>query len=313
MTIFWATLNQTAFLLLFVIMGYILSYGKFVPANTHGILSKLENYIFIPALVLGTFINNFSIEKISTAGEVFLGSFLLEIIVIPISLLLVKIFSKDKYEQQIVLYGLCFANFAYMGNAVVSALFPEIFMEYLIFILPLWIFIYLWAVPTLLMGEDTEKQSLGKRMKSIVNPMFICMMIGMVIGLVQIPVPGFVASAITTAGNCMSPIAMLITGMTIAQSKVGDILKIKSVYISTFLRLLVFPLCFLAVLSIIPIPETLAICALCSLAMPLGLNTIIIPSAYGKDTSLAAGMALVSHVLSCLTIPVIFMLFEKII
>ena len=44
--------------------------------------------------------------------------------------------------------------------------------------------------------------------------------------------------------------------------------------------------------------------------MPLGLNTIVVPAAYGKDTSVAAGMALVSHLLSCITIPVIFMLYE---
>lgn len=40
--------------------------------------------------------------------------------------------------------------------------------------------------------------------------------------------------------------------------------------------------------------------------MPLGLNTIVIPSAYGKDTSVAAGMAVISHLLAVVTIPVIF-------
>jgi predicted permease len=42
--------------------------------------------------------------------------------------------------------------------------------------------------------------------------------------------------------------------------------------------------------------------------MPLGLNTVVIPSAYDKDTSDAAGLALVSHILACITIPVIFSL-----
>jgi len=63
-------------------------------------------------------------------------------------------------------------------------------------------------------------------------------------------------------------------------------------------------------MMLIPMPETFAVCALCSLAMPLGLNTIIIPSAYGKDTRVASGMALVSHILSCITIPVIFLLYN---
>ena len=39
------------------------------------------------------------------------------------------------------------------------------------------------------------------------------------------------------------------------------------------------------------------ICRVDSLAMPLGLSTLVIPSGYGKDTSVAAGMAIVSHLL----------------
>jgi predicted permease len=46
--------------------------------------------------------------------------------------------------------------------------------------------------------------------------------------------------------------------------------------------------------------------------MPLGLNSVVIPGAYGLDTSAAAGMALISHVLSCISIPAIFMLFDMI-
>ena len=60
----------------------------------------------------------------------------------------------------------------------------------------------------------------------------------------------------------------------------------------------------------VPLPSVFATCALCSLAMPLGLNTIIVSSALGKDTRIPASMALVSHVLACVTIPVIFLLFE---
>lgn len=313
MTTFWTTLNQTAFLFSFIVLGYILSRRKLVPDNTQAVLSKLENFIFIPALVLGTFISNFSVEKISTAWEMFGGSFLLEVIVIPLSVLCVRVCSKDKYEQNIFLYGLCFSNFGFMGNAVVSALFPDIFMEYLIFTLPLWTLIYLWGVPVLLMEDGSGKKSVSKRMKNFVNPMFVCMLLGMLIGLLNIPVPAFASSAISAAGSCMSPIAMLLTGMTIAQSRLGEILKIRSIYKVTVLRLVVFPLIFLGALTMISVSETFAICAVCALAMPLGLNTIIIPSAYGKDTRVASGMALVSHVLSCITIPVIFLIFEKII
>ena len=310
MTVFSATLNQTAFLFLFIVAGYILYRWKFVHGNAQAVLSKLENTFFIPALVLGTFIENFTTQTITEAWKLLLGSFMLALIAIGLSLLCVRFCSKDKYERNIYTYGLCFSNFGFMGNAVVNALFPDIFLEYLIFTLPLWILIYLWGVPVLLMGDSTEKQTLAQRAKSFVNPMFVCMLLGILIGLLKIPVPKFVSSAVSTAGSCMSPIAMLLTGMTIAKFNLREVLKIKGVYLVTILRLIVFPLLFLAAMFVFPMPETFATCAVCSLAMPLGLNTIIIPSALGRDTKVASGMALASHILSCLTIPAIFMLFQ---
>ena len=310
MSVLIATLNQTAFLFLFIVLGFVLSRWKFIPDNAQAVLSKLENYIFIPALVLGTFIGNFTAEKLTVAWELLLGSLALAAVAIAASLLCVRFCSKDKYERSIYTYGLCFSNFGFMGNAVVSALFPDIFMEYLIFTLPLWTLIYLWGVPVLLLGDSSGRQTLKQRLKSFVNPMFVCTLLGMVIGIAGIPVPQFVSSAVSAAGSCMSPLAMLLTGMTIAQFDLKEVLKIKSVYLVSALRLVLFPLLFLGVMFFIPLPETFATCAICSLAMPLGLNTIIIPSALGRDTKVASGMALVSHILCCVTIPVVFMLFN---
>lgn len=312
MSVFTATLNQTAFLFSFIVLGYILSRWKFIPDNSQAVLSKLENYVFIPALVLGTFMGNFTAEKITSTWVMLLQSLGLGLIAIVLAHLFVRICSKDRYERNIYTYGLCFSNFGFMGNAVVSALFPDVFLEYLVFTLPLWSLIYLWGVPTLLIGNDGTKQTWKSRFKSFLNPMFICTLIGMGIGLLNIPIPQFVDSVVSAAGNCMSPVAMLLTGMTIAQFDLKAVLGIKGVYVATALRLVVFPLLFLGAMMLIPFPETFAICAMCSLAMPLGLNTIIIPSAMGKDTKVASGMALVSHVLSCVTIPVFLWLFDRI-
>ena len=304
MAVFSATLNQTALMFLFIAAGYILAKGKFIPDNAHTVLSKLESTLLIPALVMGTFINNFTAEKLASAGVLLLQSILLLAITTALTLFCVRFCSKDPYARNLYTYGLCFSNFSFVGNAVINALYPDIFMEYLLFTLPLWTLIYLWGVPVLLMGGE-GKQTLAQRAKS-----FIGMLLGMLIGLTKFPVPQFFGSAVTALGHCMSPVAMLLTGMTIAHYDLRDILKLKSVYWVTFLRLVVYPLLFLVALYLVPMPKTFAICALCALAMPLGLSTIIIPSALGKDTRVAASMALVSHILACITIPVLFMLFD---
>ena len=309
MTLITALLNQMEFLVLLIVIGYMLVRFRLISDTAPTILSKLETVLFIPALVMGTFISNFTVEKLSISKTLIVGSLIFEAVVILISHLIVYPTIKDRHLRNISLYGLCFANFGYVGNAVVSAVFPDMFLEYLIFTTPLQIGIYVWASPSLLIGGET-KISLKKRFYNFVNPMFIGMVIGMVIGLCQAPVPKFLDSLVTSLGNCMSPVAMLLTGMTIAKSKLGEILKSKTIYYMTFLRLIVYPLIFVGVVYFFDIPKTVELCILCAVAMPLGLNSIIIPGAYGKDTKDASGMALVSHVLSCITIPLIFMAYN---
>lgn len=319
MNVFLPTLSQMGFLLLLILIGYILVKTKVVPSEGAGILSKLENNVFIPALVLGTFLKDFTVESLSTSWQYVLCGAVTVGISAVLAVFIPKLCSKDKYIQKIYTYGLAFANFGFMGNAVVNALFPEVFANYLIFVIPFWILIYVWGVPYLLMPSDSEKKGILSGLKNLINPMFIAMLVGMVLGLLDAPLPEFifhvnesgaVKGVVGTLGDCMSPIAMVLTGMTIAKIDLKAAFTNLSIYAVSFVRLILFPLAAILVLMLLDLPAGVALCTVCALAMPLGLNTIVVPAAYGKDTSVAAGMALVSHLLSCITIPVIFMLYE---
>ncbi len=306
MNVFISTLNQLVFLFGFIIIGYILVKCKVLSENSSSVLSKLENTVFIPALVMSTFIENFTIEKISASWKLLVISFLLVFVAIPIAILTSKLVTKDKYIQKIYTYGLSFSNFGFMGNAVVSTVFPDVFFEYLIFTLPLWVLIYVWGVPRLLITDTAKKQTFKDSLKSFVNPMFIALIIGIVIGFIRIPLPRWIVSIIDVSGDCMSPIAMILTGIVVSSVSLKETFKNIKIYIVSIIRLIIIPLIFILIVPLFKMSETAYICALCSLAMPLGLNTIVIPSAYGKDTSVAAGMTVISHLLAVITIPIIF-------
>ena len=319
-------LNQMAFLFLLIIIGFVLVKLKVLSSSASAVLAKLENNVFIPALVLSTFMQQCTVEKLSASWKVVLVSAIILVVIIPLAIILSKLCVKNKYIQKIYTYGLCFSNFGFMGNAIVSALFPQIFFEYLIFTLPLWATIYIWGVPSLLMSNDDYsntnesreenqkskenkgKNSLKSRLKSFLNPMFIAMIIGAIIGVSGLKMPLFIDTLVSSCGNCMSPVAMLLTGITLSNTNLKKIFANWNIYIVSIIRLVIFPLIFIGLFQIIPMEKTIVTCAICSLAMPLGLNTIVIPSAYGKDTTIAAGMAVISHLLSIITIPLIFTL-----
>ena len=313
MEIFTTTLSQMAFLFSLIIVGYLMAKLKVVQEDASGVLAKMENFVFIPALVLVTFIDKFTLKSLSTMWKPLVISMIVLGIAIPLAMLAALLLSrKDRYIRNIYTYGLCFSNFGFMGNAIVSQLYPDYFFEYLIFTLPLWMGIYVWGAPSLLMSGSGQKMTFAQRCKSFWNPMFIAMVIGMIIGLSGVAVPGWISATLNSASGCMSPVAMLLTGITVASTDLKKTFTNLKIYLISAVRLLVFPAIAFAALYFIPMQESTLICVVCSLAMPLGLNTIVIPSAYGKDTTEAAGMAIVSHLLSCLTIPVVLLVLSKI-
>lgn len=321
MQLFGATLNQMAFLFSLIFIGFILVRSKILTKDAAAVLSKLENNVFIPALVIGTFMKNFTVEKLSSAGFLVLFACAALVIAVPVGIMLAHFLAKDAYMRRIYTYGLVFANFGFMGNAVVQAIYPEIFMEYLLFTLPSWALIYVWAVPVLLMADDGAQQTAADRLRAVINPMFIGIFIGIILGMSGIAQTavwqsGFLwlEKVIGVCGDCMSPVAMLLTGITVGAIDLKKTFRNGGIYIASLLRLIVIPACVLAFFALVRIPDrTAVICTVCLVSMPLGLNTVVVPSAYGRDTSAAAGMALVSHLLSCLTLPVVFMLLERIV
>jgi predicted permease len=309
MALFLSTLDQMGYLFSLILIGFFLVKAKIMPQSTAGILSKLENVLFVPALVLGTFMSSFTTENLKNYFYSVSVSTIIMFVMLPVAVFLPKLLVKDGYTRKIYTYGIEFANFGFMGNSVVAALFPDLFAEYLIYSLPLYILIYAWSVPFLLIPVEGEGSKLRSALKNLLNPMLAGVLIGILFGLFSVKLPSFAVRVIDICGSCMSPVAMLLTGMTVASADFKKLFGSVPVYILSIIRLIIIPLVFIGIFAVLPkgfLPQSTVICAMCALSMPLGLNTIVIPAAYGKDTTAATGMALISHTLSCVTIPLIF-------
>ncbi len=309
MSTFITTLSQISYLFLLIGAGFVVMKLCKLPDNATNVLSRLVTTLFMPALILTNFMENFTVSRLSSAWPYALAG----VIVVAISIAIAKgislLSARDKYRKNIHTYCLAFSNFGFMGTAVVSTLMPELFMSYLILCTPLWIVNYSWAVPALLMPSE---EKIGFRFKNLLNPLFIAMLIGIIIGMTRLPIPSFLDVSIDALSKCMSPSTMLLTGMCVAKIDIKRVLKIKSIYILSVLRLLAIPAIFLIVLLIHKFDYGVSLCVLAVLSMPLGLNSVVIPESHGQDTSEASGMAIVSHLASALTIPLMFTLFELI-
>ena len=309
---FKATLTPMLVLFLCIVIGFILKKKSIAPDNTASVLSKIENFVLVPALTINTFMNYCTVQSIRAEYKLVLYCLLVLAIAICIAVPLSKVFVKnDAYKRNIYIYALTFGNFGFMGNAIVLQIFGgEMLYKYMLFTLPLNVAVYTWGV-VILIPKSAGKQSV---FKNLLNPPFFSIVIGAILGLTGATayIPEFLSTTITNLSSCMAPLAMLLTGFVIGSYDAKELLRDKKVYISTVLRLFILPTAFLLLAKLLGADEIVLTCMLIAFATPLGMNTVVFPSAYGGDAKTGASMAMISHTLCVISIPLMYALLSLI-
>lgn len=316
MATFLATLSPMLTLFLCIAVGFALTKTKVLPDSSSKVMAMLETWIFCPALNFMTMaryctVDTFSYHAVNIAMST-VGVAISLAIAIPLARLFAK---KGTYENGIYSYALAFANSGYIGDPVVLAMFGEEALAYYkLFCLPLMLLIYTWGISVL----TPKGEGKGSPLKRLLNAPTIAMVAGIIVGLsgAGAHMPDFFASAMDSLKACMGPVAMLIAGATIAKYNFAQMLKNKKVYIATGLRLTVLPALLIGVLfgikvlcgSALNISMTNDVLFFCLFATgaPLGLNTVVFPEAYGGDPKTGASMALISHALCVISIPIMY-------
>lgn len=313
---FLATLTPMLVMFLCIVIGYVLRVKKVLPENSGTVMSKLENYVFVPALVLSNFMTNCTVASLSENYVIVLYSLLALAVAILMAVPLAKLFQKkDYYKCNIYRYALTFGNFGFMGNAIVPAILgqydSQILYKYLLFTLPLNVAIYTWGIAILIPKGEGKQNPL----KNLINPACISIVIGIVLGITGLTkyVPEFVVTAIDYCKACMAPVAMILTGFIVGGYSIKPLLSDKKIYIATVLRLFILPSIIIAILMLCKASDLIVVLALFAYATPLGMNTVVFPAAYGGDTKTGAAMALISHTVCIVTIPIMFTLLIQII
>ena len=293
--------KQVFILFAFAAAGFILAKSKKIKTEHSPILSGLLVYVIAPFYIFQTFAESFTVKYISGNYEIILWSLGIVVFLGVVMAFVSKLFDKRKYGRDVYEYSLIVPNSGYMGYPMAEAVLGSAgLLNAMIFCLPLSIYIYT-------VGYSKLTKS-GLSLKKILNPSMIAMFLGAMVGLFQIPVPSVAYSIMSKAGACMGPVSMLLAGIVVSEFKFKELLSEKRVYRITALRLFIVPVLIGLLTS--RFSRTVTEVAVLIYAMPCGLNTIVFPRLVGEDCRIGAGLALISNVLACLSIPVVLTLFN---
>ena len=290
-------LQQVGMMFVFILAGYLLGYKKLLDNTQTKILSVILIYVVLPCNVFSSFSARFTVAYLQEKYIYILLCMALIAVTMVISKFMSKKLGTDPYESILYDYSLCMPNTGYMGYPVVGGVYgAATLMNFMVFVMPMSVMMYAYYLPLM-----TKKK--GISLKALLNPTIIAMVLGMIVGLIGIPMPSFVTTICSTASACLGPLGMLMTGITISLFPLKKLVDNPKTYLVTFYRMILLPAAIWLILK--PFcPAELVRVAVLAYAMPCGMNTIVFPKLVGEDNIVGASLPFVSTVICLLTLPV---------
>ncbi|MBN1119701.1 MAG: AEC family transporter [Anaerolineae bacterium] len=151
-----------------------------------------------------------------------------------------------------------------------------------------------------LSGERSLKES-AKRLIKV--PILYALVLGLIVRLLNIPIPEVLTVPLKEINNGMVPLALITLGAQLSRSKIdGNLLPIAS---ASTLRLLVGPLAVALIALLMDVPRDLTAMLIAIAGLPTAVNIFILSKEFGKSPELASQMVFWTTLLSAISLPLL--------
>lgn len=301
--------NQALIMLLLNLVGILVYKLKIVTRDGGRQLSALVLEIVTPVLVVHAYMDvEFSKQMAVNLLWTFGLAAVSYILTILGSMILLR--KKDGRETAIERFSSIYSNCGFMGIPLASALFGSEGVLYVTAFLTVFFFLS-WTHGIMTLTGKRDMKALLKVMRS---PTVIGIGIGLVLYFTQLKLPSVIAETMDFIASLNTPLAMIASGISVAQANIIGALRNARVYWVSVCRLLILPaLTMIVCLCCTFIPEDVRIVVLLLSAAPsaamctlqcqkLGLNDVYASQIFAMTTVLSMGtLPLVIRVFTMLT------------
>lgn len=299
METFLKMLETQSILFVYMAVGYYCRKVNIFSDEMRARLTDFTVMITLPCMVFKTFLMEFSMDALIQGGVALLIASVMAVVALIAGNLLYNRFVPR--EKCIMQYGTLVTNSGFAGLPIVDGAFGDegLFLGSL-FIIPTRIL--MWSAGISLFTTGGTRWERTK--KVLTNPSIIAVGLGLVWMVFQLPLPGFLRSAVGNLGNCTSPLAMALVGAILADVPLRGIWEPKALYLAA-VRQIVLPVILLAALKGLALdPLTVGVSVTLS-GMPIGSTTAILAQKYGADAEFGSKCVFISTVTSLITVPVL--------
>lgn len=302
-TAYWALLSSVTPVFITLLVGFVLRRTGILTLEADASLLRLAVNVLYPGLAFHSIIGNAALSHPANLLLPPLIGFLTVIIGYALGGLFSRLLRfKEKKQARTFAFAAGVYNYGYMAIPLVQAFFSKETLGVL-FTFNLGVELAFWIGANLIVARISPRKNWHK----ILSPPVIAILGSVFLNCLGAGswMPGFILNSSHMLGQCAIPLALIVTGATIA-----DLLRVAEpghrfsvAFAGMILRLGILPLIFLGLSKGFPCSVELKRVLAVQSAMPAAMLPVAIARHYGGDPGIAMQMVLWTTCVGLVTIP----------
>jgi len=310
MDIFLRSISGILVILGMILVGFVIGEKGWFDDKSRGLVAKLVTQVALPCYMLYTITQRFTAADLLKMLPALRFPALSMVILLGVATAVAKIFAVRQDRRGLFISMFFNSNTIFVGLPINQALFGDASIPYVL-IYYMCNTTFFWTLGTYLIQRDGEGEAqfdLKTSLKKVFSPPLMGFLLGLVMVMLQIKLPAFLASDLQYLGNLTTPLSMIFIGLSVSHVGVKQLVLGKEQLLILLGRFLVAPLLMATIVYWVPLPSLMKQVFIIQSAMPVMTNAPVVARLYGADSDYAAVMVTETTLATMVVIPFLMLL-----
>ncbi|MCD7818048.1 MAG: AEC family transporter [Lachnospiraceae bacterium] len=298
---------QIVKMLLLLFTGVLCFRLKLIDEHTNKGLANLLMMVVNPIVAITALQTDYRSDLITRLLLSYLLAVITHLFMIPVS----GFFIRDKENKNCAIerFSAMYSNCGFIGIPLVQSILGNEGVLYLTAYMTVFN-LFSWTHGISLMKDKGSVQhnhnlteSAKALLKNLMTPMIVASLIGLVLFALQIRFPSVLADTLDYIGNMNTPLAMIVAGVSVAQTSLPAMIRNKRIYLVSFVKLIIMPSILFVILLFLQINSTVACTILVAAACPCAASGTTFALRFRKNYSYASELYAFTTICSLITVP----------
>ena len=310
MEIFLRSISGILVILGMILVGFVIGEKGWFDDKSRGLLAKLVTQVALPCYMLYTITQRFTAADLLKMLPALRFPALSMVILLGIATAVARIFAVRQDRRGLFISMFFNSNTIFVGLPINQALFGDASIPYVL-IYYMCNTTFFWTLGTYLIQRDGEGEAqfdIRISLKKVFSPPLMGFLLGLVLVILHIKLPAFLASDLQYLGNLTTPLSMIFIGLSVSHVGVKQLVMGKDQLLILLGRFLVAPLLMATIVYWVPLPSLMKQVFIIQSAMPVMTNAPVVARLYGADSDYAAVMVTETTLTTMVVIPILMLL-----